>query len=211
VRANPCRDVKPIKVVSEGWYTWTIEDVAKFIERHPKGTMPYLALCLMLFLGARREDAIRLGPKNRRGDAMRYVPKKTKYVRVEESVKPVLAPLAEAIEATAHGIDFYLLTSHGKAFSDGGFGNWMRQRCDEAGLPECSSHGLKKAAATICANMGATDRQMIMLFDWKTEKMANVYTRKANKEKIAADAARLLGAFFEGTPQVLIENKAEAG
>jgi integrase len=211
VRVNPCRDVKRIKVVSDGWYTWTLEDVAKFIERHPKGTMPYLALCLMLFLGARRQDAIRLGPKNRRGDVMRYVPKKTSYVRKEESVKPVLKPLVEAIDATAHGIDIYLLTSHGKQFSDAGFGNWMRERCDEAGLPECTSHGLKKIAATIVANMGATDRQMMMLFDWKTEKMANVYTRMANKEKLAADAARLLGAFFEGTSQALIENKAHAG
>jgi hypothetical protein len=84
-------------------------------------------------------------------------------------------------------------------------------RCDEAGLPECTSHGLKKAAAIIVANMGATDRQMMMLFDWKTGRMANVYTRKANKEKLAADAARLLGAFFEGTPRALIENMAEAG
>jgi integrase len=208
---NPCRDVKRMKVVSDGWYTWTLEDVAKFIKRHPKGTIPYLALCLMLFLGARRQDAIRLGPKNRRGDVMRYVPKKTSYARMEESVKPVLKPLAAAIEATAHGIDVYLLTSHGKQFTDAGFGNWMRERCDEAELPECTSHGLKKAAATICANMGATDRQMMMLFDWKSEKMANVYTAKANKEKLAADAARLLGEFFEGTSRALIENKAEVG
>jgi hypothetical protein len=71
--------------------------------------------------------------------------------------------------------------------------------------------GLKKAAATIVANMGATDRQMMILFDWVTEKMANVYTRKANKEKLAADAARLLGAFFDGTPQALIKNMAETG
>jgi hypothetical protein len=67
-------------------------------------------------------------------------------------------------------------------------GEW----CNEAGLPECSSHGLKKAAA----NMGATDRQLMALFDWQSEKQANVYTLKANKTKLAADCARLLGQFF---------------
>jgi hypothetical protein len=62
--------------------------------------------------------------------------------------------------------------------------------------PRCTAHGLKKAAATICANMGATDRQMMALFDWKSEKLANVYTAKANKQKLAAEWAKLLGAFF---------------
>ena len=42
------------------------------------------------------------------------------------------------------------------------------------GLPQCTAHGLKKVAATICANMGATDRQLMALF----EKQANVYTLK---------------------------------
>ena len=34
------------------------------------------------------------------------------------------------------------------------------------------------------------------LFDWKSEKLANVYTAKANKQKLAAEWAKLLGAFF---------------
>ena len=84
------------------------------------------------------------------------------------------------------------MTSFGKPYIHAGLGKW----CNEAGLPECSSHGLKKAAATICANMGATDRQLMALFDWQSEKQANVYTLKANKTKLAADCARLLGQFF---------------
>jgi hypothetical protein len=72
----------------------------------------------------------------------------------------------------------------------------MREWCDQAGLPECTAHGLKKVAATICAEAGATDRMMMALFDWKTEKMANIYTAKANRAKLDADAGRLLGAFW---------------
>lgn len=104
-------------------------------------------------------------------------------------------PPAEAIKRTPIGLKTFLVASYGQPFTDGGFGNKMRERCDEAGLPECSAHGLKKIAATIVAEMGATDRQMMALFDWQSEKMATKYTAKANKTKLAADCARLLGQF----------------
>lgn len=35
-------------------------------------------------------------------------------------------------------------------------GNKMREWCDEAGLPQCSAHGLRKAGAAIAAERGAT-------------------------------------------------------
>lgn len=202
IKTNPCRDVKKPKHVSNGFYTWTADDVAKFVERHPIGTTAYLALCLMLFLGARRQDAIRLGPKNRRDGTMRYVPKKTTYKRVDESVKPILAPLAEAIRRTERtGLTTFLVSDRGEPFTEAGFGNKMRDWCDQAELPECTAHGLKKIAATIVAEMGATTRQMMALFDWETERMATVYTDKANKARMAADAARLLGQFsWASTP-----------
>jgi integrase/recombinase XerD len=89
--------------------------------------MPYLALCLMLFLGARKQDAIRLGPKNMRDGVMRYVPKKTSYVCAEESVKPILPPLAEALRRTPIGLKTFLVTAYGEPFTDAGFGNRMRE------------------------------------------------------------------------------------
>jgi hypothetical protein len=49
--------------------------------------------------------------------------------------------------------------------------------------------------ATICAEHGVTDRQMMALFDWTSESMATPYTKKANKAKMAATAAGLLGSF----------------
>lgn len=193
---NPCRDVKKLQYASDGFYTWSRDDVAAFIRRHPKGSMAYLALCLMLFLGARRGDAIRLGPPNHKDGVMSYVPRKTAHMRAEASIKPVLPPLADAIRATkTAGLRTFLVTHGGKPFSDAGFGNKMREWCDQAGLPECSSHGLKKIAATICAEAGATDRQMMALFDWSSEKMASVYTSKANKVRLAQAGAAALATF----------------
>lgn len=33
---------------------------------------------------------------------------------------------------------------YGKPFSKGGFSNWFRERCDEAGLKHCTAHGLRR-------------------------------------------------------------------
>jgi hypothetical protein len=57
IKTNPCRDVKKPKHVTNGFYTWTADDVAKFVERHPIGTTAYLALCLMLYAVPRRAPA----------------------------------------------------------------------------------------------------------------------------------------------------------
>jgi hypothetical protein len=49
------------------------------------------------------------------------------------------------------------VTEFGRPFTSLGFGNRVRAWCDEAGLPHCSSHGVRKAGATIAANNGASE------------------------------------------------------
>ena len=62
----------------------------------------------------------------------------------------------------------FLVTAQGKSFSAAGFGNWFREICNEAGLPKrCTSHGLRKAAATRLADRGATTTQLMAWFGWK--------------------------------------------
>ena len=57
-------------------------------------------------------------------------------------------------------------TEQGRQFTSAGFGNWFRECCDEAGLPHCSAHGLRKAAATRMAEHGATTHQLMSWFGW---------------------------------------------
>jgi integrase len=51
------------------------------------------------------------------------------------------------------------------------------------GLPHCSAHGLRKAAAAIAAENGATERQRMDMFGWRDPKMAAHYTRAARQKK----------------------------
>lgn len=86
----------------------------------------------------------------------------------------------------------FLVTEFGAPFSDAGFGNWFRDRCDEAGLPQCSAHGLRKTGATIAAENGATEHQLMAIYGWESPKQAARYTRKANRKRLAGDAMHLV-------------------
>ena len=60
---------------------------------------------------------------------------------------PRLQEAIDAMPASNHLT--FLVTAQGKPFSAAGFGNWFRELCNEAKLAEaCTSHGLRKAAAT---------------------------------------------------------------
>jgi integrase len=57
---------------------------------------------------------------------------------------------------------------------------------------EKSCHGLRKIAATRCAENGATVPQMNAIFGWTGERMALHYIEAANRKKMAADAMHKL-------------------
>jgi integrase len=193
MRMNPARDVRKISYASEGFYTWTVEDVRKFEARHPIGTKGRLALALLLYLGLRRGDVVKIGPSMVTNGWLSLVPRKTRYKRRDVSLKPVLPVLAHVIANTPLvGVETFLVTQYGKPFSANGFGGWFRERCDEAGLRQCSAHGLRKAGASLAAENGATDRQLMALYDWTTASQANTYTAGANRKRMASEAALLV-------------------
>jgi site-specific recombinase XerD len=118
---------------------------------------------------------------------------------LSQSEKPTLPQLAEVIDASPTGDLTFLVTSAGKPFTAAGFGNWFRERWDEAGLSHCSAHGLRKAGATLAAEAGATDRQLMAMFDWSSASQATVYTAAADRKRLAKEGSRLLSQKFGTT------------
>lgn len=190
--ANPARDVPYIQTASEGFHTWTVDEVARFEARHPLGSKARLALALLLFTGVRRSDAVRLGPQMARGGHLIFTEAKGRSRGIKQRELPILPELAAVLEATPSGHLAYLVTEFGKPFTANGFGNWFRKRCNEAGLPHCSAHGLRKAGATVAAENGATEHQLMAIYGWESPKQAALYTRKANRKRLAASAMHLL-------------------
>ena len=191
--SNPARDVPLLGANNpEGVHAWTIDEIRQFENRHPIGTKARLALALFLFTGVRRSDAIKLGPQMENEGVLRFTETKGRARKPKKRELPILPELRAVLDATPSGHLNYLVTEFGKPFTATGFGNWFRKRCDEAGLPQCSAHGLRKAAATIAADNGATEHQLMAIFGWDSPKMAALYTREADRKRLASEAMHLL-------------------
>lgn len=189
---NPCRDVRKIKTVTEGFHQWSLEELRRFEARWPVGTKPRLALALLLFTGARRQDMVTFGRQHVRDGCLRYTPQKMRYQRIRMVEKPWLPCLEEVVAASPTGDLTFLVTQHGKPYSAAGFGNWWRECCDDAGLKECAAHGLRKLGATTAAENGATVHELMAIFDWSNPAQAKVYTDAADRKRLAAKATALL-------------------
>lgn len=185
---NPTVGVKLISYKSSGHHTWTLEEVERYIERHPLGTRAYLAMALMFYTTGRREDAVRLGPAHVRGGRVRFTQAKNERRNPIDVDMPLRGELAAAIEACKSGHMTFLVTEWGKSFTPAGFGNWFRDRCDEAGLKHCSAHGLRKAMATWLADQGATAHEIMAVTGHQSLEEAERYTRKASRSKLATSA-----------------------
>lgn len=187
IEIDPTADIKAKHVKTDGYHTWTVEEVAQYQERHPLGTQARLALDIMLYTGLRRGDAITLGRQHVRNGVISIRAGKNGA----EIVIPVLPPLAESIEATKTGDLVFLLNTRGRPWKNISFGYWFADRCDEAGVPG-RAHGLRKAGATIAANNGATPFELTAMFGWSSTNIAEIYTRKADKARLAERAANKL-------------------
>ncbi|MGH6662102.1 MAG: tyrosine-type recombinase/integrase [Rhodospirillales bacterium] len=193
----------------DGWHTATVDEVRQFENRHPIGTKARLALSLFMFTGVRKSDAVRLGRQlERPGDAdsphgwLCFTETKGRNRHPKPREIPILPELRAVLDATPSGHLTYLVTQFGKPFTANGFGNWFRKRCDEAGLPLVSAHTLRKAAATIAAENGANEYQLMVIFEWMTPKEAARYVRKANRKKLIISAMRLVVPKQKGNPSV---------
>ncbi len=189
VKTNPCTGVKLLKGANDehGFHTWNEDEVTTFEAKWPVGTRQRLAFDLLLYTGLRRGDVVKLGKQHLRDGLLTIRTEKTG----ETVFLPLLSPLERSIDATKTGDLAFLITESGHPFVKESFGNWFRKACSDAGCPG-SAHGLRKAGATRAAENGATDRQMMALFGWTTPKMASLYTRAADRKKLAEEAAKLL-------------------
>ena len=52
---NPAKDVPYLKSHSEGFHSWSMEELTKFEDRHPIGSKARLALALLLYLSRRMD------------------------------------------------------------------------------------------------------------------------------------------------------------
>ena len=184
IERDPTLRLKGYSKKTAGFHTWSEDEIAAFEDRFPIGTMPRLAMSIMLYTGQRRGDAVRLG--------WGHVTGKRIAVQQEKTGTPLAikmhASLIEALQTAPRDGETFLRTTFGKPFTPAGFGNWFRERCNEAGLPHCTSHGLRKAAARRLAEAGNSVNHIAAVTGHQSLKEVERYTRAADQQKMA-DAA----------------------
>jgi integrase len=194
IAANPAIGVKLYRSKSEGHHTWTEEEVAQFEAYHPAGSRARLALSLLLYTAQRRGDVVRMGWQHVKCDQIAIRQEKTS----EPLLIPILPELMLVLDALPKTNLTFLVTEPGASFTSNGFGNWFKDRCREAGLPQCSAHGLRKTATVRLVEAGCTNEQIRAIAGHRSDSSLRPYTRKADQAKLAKQAvATLLGSDHE--------------
>lgn len=192
--ANPTAGVRMLagRNDADGFHTWTQAELDRFEARWKIGTRERLAFDVLLYTGLRRGDAVRVGKQHVRDGVITIRTEKHAPGKPGELVAiPILQPLAASLAAAPTGDLTYLINERGQPWVKESFGNWFRDVCRLAKCPG-SAHGLRKAGATRAAEKGASERQLMAIFGWTTGKMAQHYTRSADRMRLARDAAQLL-------------------
>jgi integrase len=185
IATNPAELAEGVKAPKGGLHPWSEAEITAYRAKHPLGTKARLALEVMLWTGLRLGDASRFGRAHIKGGIVRYVQAKTG----KELVLPAAPQMLAAIKAMPMaGIETYLVTDYGKPFSVDGLGNKVRQWCDEAGLPHCTAHGLRKALARRTADLGATQQQLKAVGTWSNDAEVATYVQGADQARLADSA-----------------------
>lgn len=140
----------------------------------------------MLWTGQRRSDALKMGRQHIKDGRISVRQGKTgKELKI-----PVAPQLNEAILAVpgAVGQLCFLVTERGRPFSEKGFGNWFRKRCDEADLPHCSAHGLRKAMMRRLAELGQSNQSLKSVSGHTRDDQVAHYTRAVDQRRMADHA-----------------------
>ena len=178
---NPALGIKRYKSRGGGFHPWSETEVEHFRERHPAGSKARLALELLLGTAQRRGDVVRLGWQAVRGAEL--------AVRQRKTDRPLLIPMHPDLVAELSVLPktnlTFLIMDNGAPFSPARFTKWFRVRCNEAGLPQCSAHGLRKLAATQLAEAGCSASEIAAITGHRTLSEVARYISEADQARLA--------------------------
>jgi integrase len=184
IAADPTLGIKTRVPKSDGHHTWTDDEIRQYWDFHPLGSKAHLALALGLYTVQRRGDVVRMGRQHVRDGWL--------HVRQQKTGKPLdlpihLTALPAVLDASPCGDLTFLVTKTGKSYGANDFSEQFRKWCDDAGLPHCTFHGLRKAGCSRLAEAGCSANEIAA---WSGQSLREVerYTRAADQARLARNA-----------------------
>jgi integrase len=189
IKIDPTSGVDdPPRPQSDGFAPWSEDDIAAYESRWPIGTRQRVWLDVLIYTGLRRGDAVRFGRQHVRNGVGTIKTEKTGT----EVTLPILPVLDATLKAGPCGDLTFIAGENGRPLTKESFGNLFRKACRDVGLHNRSAHGLRKSAATRAANAGATVAELEAIFGWQGGTMAALYTRAADRRRLAHGAMHKL-------------------
>lgn len=184
ISSDPTAGVTNTKRVSSaGFPVWTEPDVARYEAKWGPGTRQRVWFHVLLYTGLRRGDAVRFGRQHVR-DGIGVI--KTEKTGMEVAL-PILPVLAVTLEQGPCGDLAFICGATGHPLTKESFGNVFSEACGAAGVRK-SAHGVRKIGATRAAENGATVAELEAIFGWSGGGMASLYTRAADRRRLAVGA-----------------------
>lgn len=199
VSCDPTRDIdNPERETGDGFIAWSDADVTRYDARWPVGTRQRVWKDVLLYIGCRRGDAVLLGKQHVKDGIISFTTEKGRKKRRIDVAFRIAPELSASLAAGPTADLAFICGDNGKPLTKESFGNMFKAACVEAGLESRSAHGLRKRSATIWAERGATENELMAMFGWLTPSMAALYTKTANRKRMAITAQdRYLGTLPE--------------
>ena len=182
---DPTAGVRVKVPKTDGFRTWTEEDIAAFEAVYPLGSKPRLALALLLNTALRCADVVKVGRGHVRNGTIHVTAQKTK-TSLAIPITPKLAQAINTAGPSEHVV--FLVSERGQAFTGRGFSQWFRRQCSEAGLKGLSAHGLRKATCRRLAEAGCSVNEIAAISGHASLAEVARYTRRADQAKLARNA-----------------------
>lgn len=118
-------------------------------------------------------------------NSFEVIPKTTDYKTGKQNQILIAPHLKAALDAMKEPRENVIITSFGKAFTDKELSQRFSKWCIQAGLKNCSAHGLRKAMARRMAENRATNREMRSITQHSGDAELEVYTRAVDQKLLA--------------------------
>jgi integrase len=206
---NIVRMVDPFNTHTDGHATATSENMAQFIEHHGIKSKAVLCIAILMFTGFRVSDVSQLGPQHRRKDTFKlrlFKNRNKKPYDIEIAIHPILESVLALHKTNALT---YVLTEFGRPFSIKGLGNRISDWFRQAGLGHLTAHSVRKGLATDVAHNEATDSMLEAMFGWRDAKTSKVYTRNADRARLARQTVARINWDGVGTKLLAIAEQPD--
>jgi integrase len=195
-RDNPAKAVDSVRATGDGFHEWTEPEIAKFKRKHDVGSKARLALEIFLCTAQRRSDAATMGEDPEKPGRV-----KVRQLKTDALLSiPMHRDLKAAVEACPSGTQTFLVSERKTPYTKESLGNWFKKQCVDAGLPHCSAHGLRKAAARRMAELGLSNQLIKAITGHTTDAEVSRYTKHADQARRADKAMAEIERF--GAPDL---------